>query len=52
MIKGKKGVELGFAYAIMIILGIIGIILVLWIFRDSISGLWDKLAGMLEQAKP
>ncbi len=48
MIKGKKG-DIWYGYIIMIILGIIGILFVLWIFRGSFSPLSSKLLALLNQ---
>lgn len=49
--NGKKG-DIGYSYIIMIVLGIIGIILILYIFRGSFGQLGDKLTALLSQAKP
>jgi len=43
--------ELGMGYIIMIVLGIIGIILILYFFKESILGVGDRLVAMLGQAK-
>ena len=47
----RKG-ELEYSYIIMIVLGVIGIILILYIFRESFGQLGDKLTALLSQAKP
>ncbi|MEM2873913.1 MAG: hypothetical protein QW063_00435 [Candidatus Nanoarchaeia archaeon] len=52
MKSNKKGIEIGLSYIIMIALGVIGIILVLWIFRGGFSEVSAKLIALLNQTKP
>ncbi|HKZ49805.1 MAG TPA: hypothetical protein VJ110_02270 [Candidatus Nanoarchaeia archaeon] len=47
----KKG-DIGYAYIIMIVLGIIGIILILFILRGGFGQLSVKLLGLLNQTAP
>ena len=51
MLKGKKG-DIGYAYIIMIVLGILGIILILWIFKGGFGQLEFKTVGLLNQTQP
>lgn len=48
---GKRG-DIGYSYIIMIVLGIIGIIFILWIFRGGFTPLGGKLLGLLNQTTP
>jgi hypothetical protein len=48
---GKKG-DIGYAYIIMIVLGILGIVLILFIFRGGFGQLGEKLLGLLNQTAP
>ncbi len=49
---GKKGMDLGLAYIIMIALGILGIILVIWILQGGFGPISDKLLGIMNQSAP
>ncbi len=49
-LRNKKG-DIGYSYIIMIVLGILGIILVLFIFRGGFGQIGDKLVGMLNQTR-
>jgi hypothetical protein len=51
LLHGKRG-DIGYSYIIMIVLGIIGIILILFIFRGGFSSLGDKILSMLNQTQP
>ncbi|MCX6774777.1 MAG: hypothetical protein NTY99_01660 [DPANN group archaeon] len=51
LLKNKKG-DIEYSYIIMIVLGIIGIIFILWIFRGSISQLSDKALIIGNQSAP
>ncbi len=50
-LKNKKG-DIAYSYIIMIVLGIIGIIFILWIARGSISSLFDKTLTIGNQTTP
>ena len=49
-LRNKKG-DIGYSYIIMIVLGILGIVLVLFIFKGGFGQIGDKLVGMLNQTK-
>lgn len=49
--KTKKG-DIGYSYIIMIVLGIIGAILVLWIYKGGFGQLGEKALGFLNQTQP
>jgi hypothetical protein len=51
LLKGKKG-DIAYSYIIMIVLGILGIIFILWIYRGSIGPLGEKVLAIGNQAAP
>ena len=51
LLRSKKG-DIGYAYIIMIVIGIIGIIFVLLIFRGGVSSLADKILALGNQTQP
>lgn len=48
--SNKKG-DLSYSYIVMIVLGIIGIILILFIFSGGFGQLSDKVLGLLNQTQ-
>ena len=51
LLRNRRG-DLGYAYIIMIVLGILGIIFVLLIFKGSIGELGTKILALGNQTQP
>jgi|GEM_PF-2454464 hypothetical protein len=48
-LRSRKGIELGYAYIIMIVLGIIGILLIYFIVKGGFSAGSSKLLALFNQ---
>lgn len=49
--RSKRG-DIGYSYIIMIIIGIIGLILILYIWKGGFGTAGGKLLGLLNQTQP
>jgi len=52
MLKLSKKGDIGYAYIIMIILGVLGIIFVILIFRGGLGELGNKIIALGQQTQP